>query len=196
MRNISIYTNGFQNVKDYILIAEIRNGNERAFTELFDRYYLKLVNTLAKNNSFGPRENIEDAVLDAFIETKIKIENKKYEEQSLFFAYVKTIAFRALNKERLKNKEDLSIEDHLKSLEAEIFENNIEREYYYRKLEEAKKEIDWLCRELIEAQYGIIKTSDQEIYNDYPDQFTRLANVRNKRNKCLDKLKKIADKLK
>ena len=188
------YKYSLKNVKDYILIAEIKSGKERAFYELFDRYFDKLVYTLLKYNEVRIDE-AQDLVTDAFLDFNRQLINGQYKDENKVFGYIYRIVHRKYIGSLKNNKEQTTEDDLLVQLEEEIFTNDIEQEEYYRIAEQAKAKLSFLCQELIEAQYGAIKISDEEIYNEYIEEFTNLANVRNKRNKCMEKLRKNAREL-
>jgi RNA polymerase sigma-70 factor (ECF subfamily) len=179
-----------QYTKDFILIAEIRNGNKEAFTIIFNKYYNKILTCLLRENKISS-DQAEDFVLEAFYDLHNNIYNGKYKEEGKLYNYIYTMAHRRFLK--FNNKKHLICIDINKELLEEkvddIFANEKEMFVYSKAAEHAVKELTWLCKELIYAQYTIPKTNDVDLFNEYRNQFTCLSNVKNKRNKCIEKLR-------
>ena len=182
---------------DKTLINKFRDGDGKAFTTLFDRYSQKLKNTLMSKNSFIREDEAEDYVTEAFISFHENLLTGKYEDKGKLFNYLYTIAYNLYRKQLRKNAEDVT-KDPLEILAGEIFEDGNEREEMMAFVEQilltltvGKNEKVVNCADLIYAQYGILKISDEDYYNEHPEKFTNILDVRRKRNKCMEKLRKI-----
>ena len=193
MKTINIFNENSMSDKD--LVERISNGDQRAFTVIFDKYNEKLIKTLMSKNIMN-REQAEDFVTEAFIDLYEKILNGKYAENGTMFNFLYTIAHRLFLKENKRNIEDVTENERLKTLVKEIFDDDNQREEYFRLVEEilkdlsiGKNEKELSCADILYAQYGIEKTSDENYYDEYPEKFTNILDVRRKRYKCLEKLK-------
>ena len=184
------------NSPDYILVAQVKMGNEQAFTILYEKYFEKLLNSMKSKFSSLQYEVIEDAVLESFVVLYENIMSGKYKHDDILFSYIYRIAFYKLTK-------PLSIgnDDDLEYLISEVFEEN-EKELYFDTIEEILKDLsvgNILCKILFDAQFTQLfdvedrkqKISDEELFANFPDAFTNVDNIRNKRNKCMEKLKKV-----
>jgi DNA-directed RNA polymerase specialized sigma24 family protein len=186
------------NLSDKLLIEKFRNGDQRAFTELFDRYSLQLKNSLMAKNRFIREDEAEDYVADTFVTFYEKVINGQYTDKGTLFNYLYTIAHRLYLKHIKSNREDETDDERLTRLFDTIYEDDTDKEYYMQLVEQilvnlsiGKNEKQVKCADLFYARYGIPKISDEDYYNEYPEKFTTVIDVRRKRNKCMDKLKEL-----
>jgi DNA-directed RNA polymerase specialized sigma24 family protein len=188
------------NVSDKLLIEKFRNGDQRAFTELFDRYYLQLKNSLMAKNRFIREDEAEDYVADTFVTFYEKVINGQYTDKGTLFNYLYTIAHRLYSKHIKRSREGETDDERLTRLFDTIYEDDTDKEYYMQLVEQilvnlsiGKNEKQVKCADLLYAQYGIPKISDEDYYNEYPEKFTTVIDVRRKRNKSMDKLKELVN---
>lgn len=201
MKLIDLKENKLTEVKDLILITEIKKNSRSAFNVLYDKYIHRLVNALLKNNSFIKRDEAEDYAIEAFMDFYENIRAGKYNEKGSTFNYLYTIAHRKYLRVIEKQKEFLD-DDRITMLENKVYENDTEKEIFVGIAEEVinkmtigrdDKKIN--CAELIYAQYGAIKVNDEYFFNEFPGKFTNVDDVRKKRNKCMQKIREEALKL-
>jgi len=185
-----------KSISDRELVDRIKRGDSNAFTILFDNNAEKLKRSLIAKNSFIRVDKADDYVTDAFVDFYDKIKNGRYEETGSLFNYLYTIAHRLYLKEIGRNKEDVTADDKLNRLAGRIFDNEASREEILQTVEQllpsltiGKNEKELSCVDLLYAQYGITKTSDDDYYSEHPGKFTNVRDVRRKRYKCLEKLK-------
>jgi len=192
------------NAPDYILVVQVKAGNEHAFTVLYNKYFNKLLYSIIKKYSSLQYDLIEDAVLETFMVFNENIISGKYKHNDSLFSYLYQVAFFKLAKDS-KNIKENNNEDFLENLIGQIFENEYEKELYLNLVEEilknlsiGKKDQNIKCKILFDAQLTNLfnindrgtKISDEDLFKMYPDVFKSVSVVKNRRNKCLEKLKK------
>jgi len=196
MNTINIFNE--DSMSDNDLIEKIKNGDQRAFTVIFDRYSSKLRSSLLSKNSAIRNDEAEDYVADAFIQFYDNVNNGKYRHKGTLFNYLYTIAHRLYLKHIGRYKEDVTEDDRLNRIYEQIFVDAEERDQYISIVNEILKELtigknekELKCSDLLYAQYGIPKIKDEDFYSEHPEKFTNELDVRRKRNKCMERLRKL-----
>jgi len=191
MNTRNIYNKEMIHATDFIFVAETKKGNEKAFTAILNKYFNNIVLSLYKDNRTS-KPDVEDCVLDAFVDLHINIHNENYEEKGKLYSYIYTLAKRKLIK--VIKKEPILVQQEV-FIEEEVFIDEDEKEKYIKAADKAINLMIGLCQKLIHAQFSKPKISDEKMYEKNQKDFTSIANVRHKRNRCMEKLRKQAKKI-
>ena len=173
------------NSSDIVLVNQMKNGDRRAFETLFQKYAPSLINQLKSSNQIGS-DSAEDIILESFLDVYKSITEGTYNEKGLFSAYVYTIAHRRFLKEFKQKNEDATDEEI-----NNVPDIDSDKMMYQAAAEEALKSLSELCRDLIYYK-NYHNFRDDEILVNFPE-LKNLSNVKNRRNKCMSKLREQAE---
>lgn len=172
------------NSRDIVLVNKIKEGDRRAFDVLFQKYAPSLINQLKNSNQISS-DSAEDIILESFLDVYKSIIEGIYKEKGLFSSYVYTIAHRRFLKEYKKKKEFSTCEEI-----NNVPDLDTDKTMYLIAAEKALESLSELCRDLIYYKnYHNFK--DEEILVNFPE-LKNLSNVKNRRNKCMTKLRELA----
>ena len=184
---------------DLQLVEAVRKNNDgSAFGIICNRYHEDIVYHLKLKTSTNLylKSFIEDAASEAFIILWEKIKKGKYEEQGWMKAFLQKIAFRKLmkmNKQNIKpieNGSEIYDDDNFDELNKLLDEDPIN---YKNISDEAMKSLKPICEEIIKMKF-YNKIDDTEIFEKFP-QLISVSNVRKRRSKCMDKLRKKSNEI-
>ena len=110
--------------KDAALVARVRDGDEAAFEELFNRHRRRVA--LIAGRFFRQREQIEEIVQESFTKAYFALGSFSGEQEMSFAAWLARITFNTCYDElrRLKRRPESTISD-LSTDEAEWLEKNL-----------------------------------------------------------------------
>lgn len=181
------------NSSDKQLIQAVQNKNETAFSLIYRKYYsdvLKHLEIKSISNSYM-NSFLEEIATDTFVTLWENILNGKYESQGYLKAYLqKTAYFKFLKKTQKKQIYSLDKEISDEANEAEIHSIlDSGKTDYLQVAENGLKELDEICLQIILLKY-YEKLDDDTIFDLFPEQLKNVGNVRKRRSKCMDKLKR------
>ena len=176
-----------------------KNNNEYAFGMICKRYHKDINNHLIANtrNNFYLRNFIDDAVNETFVEFWEKLKLNKYQEKGAAKAYLQKIAYRKLmkmsnqNMKPIGNGAEISDEENYNELNELLVEDLIN---YKNISNEAFKFLKQICIEIISLKY-YNKMNDTEIFEKFPEELKSIKNVRKRRSKCMEKLRKKSEQI-
>ncbi|MBA3572936.1 MAG: sigma-70 family RNA polymerase sigma factor [Pyrinomonadaceae bacterium] len=110
--------------KDAALVARVRDGDEAAFEELFNRHRRRVA--LIAGRFFRQREQIEEIVQESFTKAYFALDSFSGEQEMSFAAWLARITFNTCYDElrRLKRRPESTVSD-LSADEAEWLEKNL-----------------------------------------------------------------------
>ena len=181
---------------DGSLVALMKKDNTRALTIVYNKYYSDVRFHLI-NKSGGNRflqNMIDDIVQETFIDLDYNIKTGKYEHRGFLKAYLQKMAwFKFLKLTEVQEEANINSvftdDDNIKELYNLIDDSN---DYLFI-ANEALKQLSSICKEIILLKY-YNKMSDAEIFENYPN-LKNIANVRRRRNRCMDNLRKKSKKI-
>ena len=88
--------------EDDELIRRIENGDERAFTCLYERYSRRVWSFA--HRLLGSREDADDVTVEVFLALHANLQARKYRKEAAFLSYVLQITAYQCNKHRRKNR--------------------------------------------------------------------------------------------
>lgn len=177
-------------------IEKLVKQDQRAFNE----FYLKTVDVFFRYlNSyyFLDQETSEDIISEFYVKWRDTV--KKYDEKQSFSAFVWTV-FKNLVKDSLKKQKDLAFSDFEKEDDGSNFEENIpddetdffdllEKDFQYKQIQDAMKELDSDSREII-----YLKFIEEKDNNEIADVlWLSVENIRQKLSRALKKLKVLLE---
>lgn len=169
------------------MIAQIRAGDDRAIESLYKSTFAYCASYVLKNE--GSREDAKDAFQRAFMVLVEKAKDESFEIKHNLKSYLYGITRYIWIAELEKQKKQRALATPIQEETEEVlfFGEEDVKELRFQKMYAALEQLSEDCRKLIQLTFFQNKR-DKEIAKlmNYADDF-----VRNKRGRCMKRLKKI-----
>ncbi|MBX3252623.1 MAG: RNA polymerase sigma-70 factor [Chitinophagaceae bacterium] len=148
----------YQNYTDLDLVALLNRGDERAFTEIYNRYWDKLFTTAV--NRLGDIQEAREIVQDIFFKlwkrrTKVEI------AQTLSIYLASAVKYEVLNLLAVKNRHRVYLQ-HIKHIQSDISEATLQQLSF----SELRRELESVVNDLPEKCRLVYKLSREAGYTN------------------------------
>ncbi|MDZ7742299.1 MAG: RNA polymerase sigma factor [Bacteroidota bacterium] len=181
----------FNKASDKILLKGLREGNNASLHHFYKKYYPKVESFVLSNK--GTVEDSRDIFQESLYRMYLKIKEDQLKLEKSLEAYIFTVS-KYLWFNQLRNKKGVQVD--ISDLENHLFCNmpDIKLEMSnLKKLDlyiDCFNKLDRLCRQLLEMSLG--NYSHKEIVGEL--NISGEGYARKKKNKCIQKLIKLAEK--
>jgi RNA polymerase sigma factor (sigma-70 family) len=171
-----------------LILAEIRNKDERALRELYRTHYPMIVHLICSNS--GTEQEAKDVYQEAVIAFYEKVQQPQFTLSCKIKTYIYAVCRRLWLKrlsEKKRTSGNISEAETFSGIDEAMVEID-ENEKRFAKMGTALNALGEPCRSIIEDYY--IKDLTMEMISD-KFGYTNADNAKNQKYKCLQRLKKL-----